>query len=109
MKLEKHISDILQKALPEWAVKPHPTMSGMSAIHPMAVVDVLNEAFGFGGWKFYGREIEVSKEIQKTKNGDRTVWVSAVHGTLVVPSYDIHIEQFGGKDKKWNLRPYIFC
>ncbi len=94
--MRKEIEQILKRQLPAWAVKPHPTMQNMSAIHPMAIIDVLNEAFGIGGWKFHAREIEVSKEIQKTQKGDRQVWVSAVHGTLIVPAHDIHVEQFGG-------------
>lgn len=94
--IEKNITDILQRALPSWAVKDHPTRKGMSAIHPMAIIDVLNEAFGVGAWKFETSFISCDKEIQKTKAGDRQIYVSAVKGTLIVPAHDIHIEQFGG-------------
>jgi len=94
--MEKETLDILNKALPAWAIKDHPTKKGMTSIHPMAVIDRLNEAFGVGEWKFLAREIEVTKEVQNTRNGDRDVWVSAVHGTLTVPKHDIHVEQFGG-------------
>lgn len=104
--MEKKITDILQRALPDWAVKEHPTRKGMSAIHPMAIIDVLNEAFGVGAWKFETSFISCDKETQKVavwENGkktdkmkDREIYVSAVKGTLIVPSHDIHIEQFGG-------------
>lgn len=66
----------------------------LSVIHPMAVVDRLNEVFGVGQWQFFTREIDCSKEVQKTTKGDRQVWMSSVHGTL--SAGDIHIEQFGG-------------
>lgn len=104
--MDKKITDILQRALPSWAVKEHPTRKGMSAIHPMAIIDVLNEAFGIGAWKFETEFISCDKDIQKVavwENGkktgqerDRQIYVSAVKGTLIVPEYDIHIEQFGG-------------
>lgn len=68
----------------------------MSVIHPMAVIDVLNEAFGLGAWKFHTEYISCEKEVQKTKFGERSIYVSAVKGTLIVPKLDIHIEQFGG-------------
>ena len=94
--MEKNISDILQRALPTWAVKEHPTRKGMSAIHPMAIIDVLNEAFGIGAWQFTTEFISCDKETQKTKFGERQIYVSAVKGTLIVPRHHIHIEQFGG-------------
>jgi hypothetical protein len=94
--MEKEMLDKLNTPLPDWAVKPHPTKKNMTSIHPMAVIDRLNEVFGVGKWKFLAREIEVTKEKQQTRNGERDVWVSAVHGTLTVPKHDIHVEQFGG-------------
>lgn len=104
--MELKTAQILQRQLPAWAVKEHPTRKGMSAIHPMAIIDVLNEAFGIGAWKFETSFISCDKEIQKVavwengnktdKTKDREIYVSAVKGTLIVPEYDIHIEQFGG-------------
>jgi hypothetical protein len=86
----------LSEPLPTWAIKPHPTKKNLTVIHPMAVIDRLNEVFGVGKWQFFTREIDCTKEVQKTSKGDRDVWMSSVHGTLVIPAYDIHIEQFGG-------------
>ena len=94
--MDKKITDVLQRALPPWAVKPHPMRQNMSAIHPMAIIDVLNEAFGIGKWQFTTEYISCEKDIQKTKTGERQIYVSAVKGTLIVPEYNIHIEQFGG-------------
>jgi len=96
MKLEDKIIEQLQAPLPEWAVKPHPTKTGMSAIHPMAVIDRLNEVFGVGGWKWETEYIQCHPWTQKTKNGERAMYMSAVKGILSIESYQIHIEQFGG-------------
>ncbi len=94
--MDKKITDVLQRALPTWAVKPHPMRQNMSAIHPMAIIDVLNEAFGIGKWQFKTDFLTCEKDIQETKTGERQIYVSAVKGTLIVPEHDIHIEQFGG-------------
>lgn len=96
MKLDKVIINQLQAPLPVWAVKPHPTKMNMTAIHPMAVIDRLNDVFGVGQWKWHTRDISCVPWTQKTKNGERSMYMSAVHGILVVPEYGIHIEQFGG-------------
>jgi hypothetical protein len=86
----------LQAPLPAWAIKAHPTKPKLSVIHPMAVIDRLNEVFGVGAWSFKTEFISCDKEIQKTKNGDREIYVSAVKGRLEVPEYEILLEQFGG-------------
>lgn len=96
MKIDEKLIDKLNAPLPAWAVKPNPMKPKMSVIHPMAIIDRLNEVFGIGEWHFKTTAIDCTKEIQKTKNGDRAVYMSAVHATLSVPHYDIHIEQFGG-------------
>lgn len=88
--------ELLHKPLPEWAVKPHPTRRGMSAIHPMAIIDRLNEVFGIGKWQFTTEFISCEKEVQKTQKGDRNVYVSAVKGRLEVDEYGIVLEQYGG-------------
>lgn len=86
----------LSVKLPDWAVKPHPTKSNMSAIHPMAVIDRLNEVFGLGGWSFQTEFISCEPRMQSIKQGTdtRLVYDSAVKGRLIIG--DIIIEQFGG-------------
>lgn len=96
MKLSPEDYAKLGKELPSWAIKSHPTRTKMSVIHPMAVIDRLNEVFGVGGWEFRTREIDCTKEVQQTKSGERDIYVSSVHGTLDIPEYEIHLEQFGG-------------
>jgi hypothetical protein len=86
----------LNEPLPEWALKSHPTKSNMTVIHPMAVIDRLNEVFGVGEWHFKTDYISCNPFIQKTRNGERSMYMSAVKGTLTVPKHEIHIEQYGG-------------
>lgn len=88
--------NILKEKLPDWAVKPHPTKSNMSVIHPMAVVDRLNEVFGVGKWQTEVEKLSSEKWNQKTTKGERVVYTSTSRVTFKVPSLDIHLEQFGG-------------
>lgn len=94
--MEKQIISILQQKLPDWAVKPHPIKENMTAIHPMAIIDVLNEAFGVGEWGFETEHISHSQFVQKTKKGPRDMFRAAVKGKLIVPKFSISIEQYGG-------------
>lgn len=96
MKLEQKQFELLGKALPSWAIKKHPTKVGMNAIHPMAIIDRLNEVFEIGGWSFTTEFISCDQRTQKTKNGDRLVFDSAVKGRLEIPSIELVIEQYGG-------------
>ena len=86
----------LGEKLPDWAVKKNPMKPQMSVIHPMAVIDRLNDVFGIGVWKFETDFISCEKDIQKTKNGERQVYISAVKGRLKIEDCGILIEQFGG-------------
>jgi len=94
MKLTEQQTLKLKEALPVWAVKPHPAKTNMTAIHPMAVIDRLNEVFGIGGWSFTTEFISCEKRVQKTKNGERDVYDSAVKGRLTIE--DLILEQYGG-------------
>lgn len=93
-KLDTKRIEMLNQSIPAWAVKPHPTKKGMSTIHPMAVIDRLNEVFGVGGWSYTVEHISCEKVVQKTYNGSRDVFVSAVKGSLKIG--DLVLEQFGG-------------
>lgn len=99
MKLTQEQINKLHEPLPSWAVKPHPLKKNLSVIHPMAVVDRLNEVFGIGEWQFTTEYISCDKEVQKTKNGPRDVYVSAVKGRLSIGSETLQpilLEQYGG-------------
>lgn len=78
----------LQKKLPDWALKQHPTKKFLSVINPMAVIDRLNEVFGIGKWQF-------TTEYIKCDLYDKA-FMSAVKGRLEIPEYGIVIEQYGG-------------
>lgn len=84
----------LSKKLPDWAVKKHPIKTGMSSIHPMAIIDRLNEVFGVANWSFTTEFISCNPAIQKTKNGDRSVFIAYVKGRFEYE--DCVIEQYGG-------------
>lgn len=86
----------LNKKLPSWAIKDHPTKQNMSVIHPMAVIERLNDVFGIGGWQFTTEYISCDPFVQKTKNGERNMFMSAVKGKLTIPQENIIIEQYGG-------------
>jgi len=84
----------LKEALPSWAIKANPMKPKMSVIHPMAIIDRLNEVFGIGQWNYKVEYISCDKDIQKTKNGEREIYISAVKGRLEIE--ELIIEQFGG-------------
>lgn len=94
MKLTAEQVNKLKEKLPSWAIKPHPTRANMTAIHPMAVIDRLNEVFGVCGWSFTTEFISCEKRAQQTKSGVRDVYDSAVKGRLQIE--DVVLEQYGG-------------
>jgi len=94
MKIEKQI--LLSAKLPDWAIKQNPTKKNMSVIHPMAVIDRLNEVFGLGQWQTVVEKLSSVKWIQKTKTGEREVYTATSKVIFKVPSEEIHLEQFGG-------------
>lgn len=94
MNLTQEQKNHLGKKLPNWAIREHPTKSSLSVIHPMAVVDRLNEVFGIGGWNFTTEFISCEEMMQKTKTGERKVYVSAVKGRLEIGG--TVLEQYGG-------------
>jgi hypothetical protein len=103
MNISKEMTEKLQAPLPTWAVKDHPTKKGMSAIHPMSIIERLNEVFGVGGWNFSTEYIKCEPFIQKTKFGERQLYMSAVKGTLWImgeKTPEVHIEQYGGSSNE---------
>lgn len=91
---DEQIKDLTQP-LPNWAVKAHPTRPGMSAIHPMAIIDRLNGVFGVTGWSFTTEFISCTPAKQKKRDGtERDVFIATVKGRLEIE--DCVIEQYGG-------------
>lgn len=104
MKLTDEQIEKLAKALPSWAVKQHPTKKNMSAIHPMAIIDRLNEVFGVTGWTFTTEFLACNPTKQQVKEyvdgratgnmRERDVFTAYVKGRLEIE--DCVIEQYGG-------------
>lgn len=86
----------LSQPLPDWAVKNHPTKKGMSAIHPMAIVDRLNVVFGLGGWNTHVEKLSAYEWVQPTKAGSRKVYTATCKVSFEVDELGIWLEQFGG-------------
>ena len=82
------VEEILNRPLPQAALKPMPHKQGMTAISPIYVTDRMNEAFGLGGWQF---EPEVISDTEK---------MVIVRGVLTIPSINARIVQFGGNDNR---------
>lgn len=79
----------LNRALPDEAIKPHPTKNYLSTINAIYVSERLNEVFGVGEWQ---TKVEyVSEKTNKTT-------MVVVKLTLDMPAYGIHYECFGGND-----------
>ena len=76
----------LEAPLPAWAIKPHPTKTYLTVIHPMAVIDRLNDVFGTGVWHISYDEMPMSGKF------------AIVKGRFSIPNLDIYLEQFGGND-----------
>lgn len=89
-------TELLNKKLPDWAIKSHPSKTNMSVIHPMAVIERLNEVFGIGKWQTRTDYIKSYDWMQPTKSGERKVFTATCKLQFSVPSEDIHLEQFGG-------------
>lgn len=87
---------LLGKKLPDWAIKPNPMKKNMSVIHPMAVIERLNDVFGVGNWQTIVEKLSSVKWTQKTKTGERDVYTATAKVIFKVPNDNIHLEQFGG-------------
>ena len=99
--IDSETKKILEAPLPDWALKPHPAKKAsdgkpMTVINPMAVIERLNEAFGVGTWNFATEYIQCVPFKQKTKNGERDVYMSAVKASISIPKWELYIEQYGG-------------
>lgn len=96
LKLTAEDVSALSEPLPTWAIKSHPTKRNMTVIHPMAVVDRLNDVFGVGGWNTHVEKMSAYNWLQKTTKGDRKVYTATCKVVLDIPSVGVHLEQFGG-------------
>lgn len=103
--LPPELQSKLKEPLPAAAIKPHPTKDNLSSIQPAFVIERMNDVFGIGGYREVYREVSVNlkeKTWNKGKQNERTVslTVATVHGTLTIPKYGIHLENFGGCEQE---------
>lgn len=99
MKLPETLAAMLREPLPPEAIKPHPTKPHLSSINAIYVTERLNNVFGVGGWKLKAEYLGEEKREYVTKQGEQKISrMLTVKATLLVPEYDIEIEQFGGND-----------
>ncbi len=96
------LQDKLKAPLPPEAVTQHPSKSYLSSIKPAYVIERMNDVFGIGSYHETYREISVSSREQERERNGKTykvaVFVATVHGTLEIPRYGIHLENFGGSE-----------
>lgn len=84
--LTKEQIELLNKPLPQEALKPHPTKKFLTTINAIYVTERLNEVFGVGKWKTKVEHVETVGKMVVTKT------------TFEVPEYDIYYECYGGND-----------
>lgn len=86
--MEESLVKKLNAPLPKEALSPHPAKSYLTVIHPMYVIERLNEVFGVGGWNYYTESILYEDKY------------AVVKGTLNIEKHDIHLQQYGGNNNK---------
>ena len=82
--------DLLNKPLPEEAVKPHPTKNYLSSINAIYVTERLNQVFGVGKWQTH------VEEVTTAQSGTNVMVVTKT--CFEVEEYGIHLEAYGGND-----------
>lgn len=98
MRLPPELEAKLREPLPPQAITPHPSKTYLSSIKPAFIIERMNEVFGIGSYKETYREISVTTKEQHRQNGKVTLFVGTVHGTLEIPRFGIHLENFGGSE-----------
>lgn len=88
--LTKEQIELLNKPLPEEAIKKHPTKSYLSTINAIYVTERFNEVFGVGKWSIKLEHIDSAQVKSSTMVVTKT--------TFEVPEYGIYYECFGGND-----------
>jgi hypothetical protein len=95
----------LTEALPPEAITSNDKHSHLSSIKPAFVIERMNQVFGVGGYVERYREISMTTKEVVYKQGTPqerkvTLFVATVHGTLDIPKYGIHLENYGGSENE---------
>lgn len=91
----------LSKALPEEAIKPHPTFKHLSTIKSAYVLERLNTVFGINGWDFESeiiKEETVEHEVNRKVSGKsekQRVKVNKLHVVVVGRLYFREFDLYG--------------
>lgn len=90
-KITAEMKALLDKPLPDEAVRPHPSKSYLSTINAIYVTERLNEVFGVGSWR--------TKTETITSVTTKTGTIMVVTKTIFeIPDYSIYYECYGGND-----------
>ena len=95
----------LKEPLPPEAITSNDKHSHLSSIKPAFVIERMNEVFGIGGYIERYREIAMTTKEVVYKQGTpqerkAILFVATVHGTLDIPKYGIHLENYGGSENE---------
>lgn len=88
--LTKEQIDLLNKPLPDEALKQHPTKSFLTTINAIYVTERLNQVFGVGAWQTH------VEEVTTMPSGKNVMVVTKT--CFEVEEYGIHLEAYGGND-----------
>lgn len=88
--LTKEQIDLLNKPLPDEALKQHPTKSFLTTINAIYVTERLNQVFGVGAWQTH------VEEVTTMPSGKNVMVVTKT--CFEVDEYGIHLEAYGGND-----------
>lgn len=101
--LPKELQDKLKEPLPPEAITANDKTPHLSSIKPAFVIERMNDVFGIGGYHTTNKTIHYEKVERTFKKGQpgeykRDQFIGTVHGTLDIPKYGIHLENFGGSE-----------
>lgn len=101
--LPKDLQDKLKEPLPPEAITANDRNPHLSSIKPAFVIERMNDVFGIGGYHTTNKTIhheKVERTFKKGQPGEykRDQFIGTVHGTLEIPKYGIHLENFGGSE-----------
>lgn len=82
--------DLLNKPLPQEALKQHPSKTFLTTINPIYVTERLNQVFGVGAWQTH------VEEVTTAPSGKNVMVVTKT--CFEVEEYGIHLEAYGGND-----------
>lgn len=97
MEITKEIKEALKAPFGPEMISPNPKKPFLSTIKAYAIIERLNEVFGIGTWQLKSGYIQTFQKQETTKEGKvRYLYEVMAKATLDIPTYNIHLEQFGG-------------